>query len=210
MAQPGRDRGTQGRRESDAAEVLALARGVVETVLPPELHGFKAAVPSRPASRDLQHRGLPVLCWAEDLSARSAPQTRELTAALAAGAGHLAWGQTYCAEDISPAFLERYGWCELLGSRGHFVSDDLALGVLLLGPETAYPLHRHEAEEIYIVLSGTAFWRKGAGSDETPVPPGSVVHHPPWTPHAMRTEAEPLLALYLWRGGDLAQKSRLS
>jgi hypothetical protein len=26
-------------------------------------------------------------------------------------------------------------------------------------------------------------------------------------PHAMRTEGAPLLALYLWRGGDLAAKS---
>ena len=36
---------------------------------------------------------------------------------------------------------------------------------------------------------------------------GEVIHHPSNVSHAMRTGAEPLLAIYLWRGGPLAQKS---
>ena len=38
---------------------------------------------------------------------------------------------------------------------------------------------------------------------------GEVIHHASNVSHAMRTGEEPLLAIYLWRGGPLAQKSVL-
>jgi hypothetical protein len=79
---------------------------------------------------------------------------------------------------------------------------------LLLGPATHYPRHRHEAEEIYMPLAGTAAWQQGDGDWRDQLP-GTVIHHQPFEPHAMRTHAEPLLALYLWRGAGLAQKARL-
>jgi quercetin dioxygenase-like cupin family protein len=77
-----------------------------------------------------------------------------------------------------------------------------------LGPATVYPRHRHEAEEIYLPLSGTASWQQG---DETwrERPPGTLIHHAGDEPHAMRTGDGPLLALYLWRSSDLTQKARL-
>lgn len=194
---------------SQAAALLRQSKALARRLLPPELQPFAAAIPDAPPPRPLQPRVLPVLKYCPALEGFAAPETRALSALLSQEARELTWGQTYAAEDISAAFLERYGWCELLGQRGHFASGELALGVLLLGPETAYPLHSHAAEEIYIVLSGEAAWRKGAAG-EKPLPPGSVVHHPPWTPHAMRTEDAPLLALYLWHGGDLTAKSKLS
>jgi hypothetical protein len=39
--------------------------------------------------------------------------------------------------------------------------------------------------------------------------PGSLVYHRAWRPHAMRTEDEPLLALFAWLG-DLTVASRLT
>ncbi len=202
---PGQESAATCVPDSLFQEALAVAH----RLLPPELRDFTAAVPAAPAARSLPARTLPVLDSCAALEAASAPATRGLTALLARHARQLAWGQSYAAEDISQAFLTRYGWCELLGERGHFASRDIALGVLLLGPQTSYPLHSHAAEEVYIVLSGQAAWRKGAEGERL-LPAGSVVHHPSWMAHAMRSEAEPLLALYLWRGGDLTQKSRLS
>lgn len=38
---------------------------------------------------------------------------------------------------------------------------------------------------------------------------GEVIHHASNVSHAMRTGDEPLLALYIWRGGPLAQKSTI-
>jgi hypothetical protein len=57
-------------------------------------------------------------------------------------------------------------------------------------------------------LSGTAEWQQGdAGWQERT--PGTVIHHASEEPHAMRSGAQPLLALYLWRSNDLNQKARL-
>ncbi|MEX2408679.1 MAG: dimethylsulfonioproprionate lyase family protein [Rhodovibrionaceae bacterium] len=198
-----------GEVSSPAAALLREAHALTERLLPPELQGLAAALPKAPPARSLAARSLPVLAWCGGLEAAASTDTRRLTALLSAQAASLAWGQTYTAEDISQAFQERYGWCELLGLRGHFASAEIALGVLMLGPETVYPLHSHAAEEVYIVLSGQAAWRKGK-AEEGLLPAASVVHHPSWIPHAMRTASEPLLALYLWRGGELTQKSRLT
>lgn len=122
------------------------------------------------------------------------------------GAGGLEWRQTYGAGDFGADFLARYGWTELVGLRGPIPSERVAAGFLLLGPEVTYPPHAHEAAEVYLPLSGVAWWQKGDGAF-APVPVGQAIWHAPWVPHAMRTGAEPLLALYLWRGGDLAAKS---
>lgn len=135
-------------------------------------------------------------------SARSRPIIRRLIAA----GDLLAWRQTYSASDFGQKFLDNYGWVELFGTRGHFENGTMAGGFLLLGPGVTYPDHHHIAEEIYIPLTGGTEWRKGEGALERR-PADEVIHHPSDVNHAMHTGAEPLLALYLWRGGPLAQKS---
>ncbi|GAC1040773.1 dimethylsulfonioproprionate lyase family protein [Rhizobium sp. No.120] len=124
-------------------------------------------------------------------------------------ANELHWAQTYSIIDFGTDFLERYGWVELFGTRGHFASEEMAGGFLLLGPEVHYPDHHHTAEEIYIPLTDGSLWSK----DAQPFLPrwsGEIIHHPSNIRHAMRTEDQPLVALYLWRGGPLAQKSIIS
>jgi hypothetical protein len=182
-----------------ARRLLDAAGGV-------RLAPFLADWPDEGTERAQQPQGLPVLRWLRDLAAGANETTAGLTAWLVGAAERLQWRQTYGPDDFGPAFLERYGWTELIGTRGPVPSTSLACGFLLLGPGIDYPDHRHEAEEIYLPLSGTALWSAG-GSGWAPRPPGSVIHHPSWTPHAMRTQGEPLLAMYLWRAGDLAQKS---
>ncbi len=151
---------------------------------------------------------LPVMSELPRLAALASPATRGIVDRLIEAAEQLAWQQTYGPEDFGAAFLERYGWTEFVGLRGPIASDTIACGVLLLGPVTDYPSHAHAAEELYVPLAGTACWQCGAGP-WTARPPGEAIHHPPWTPHAMRTATEPLLALYAWRGGDLAAKSTI-
>ncbi|MEQ1950529.1 dimethylsulfonioproprionate lyase family protein [Mesorhizobium sp. CN2-181] len=116
------------------------------------------------------------------------------------------WGQTYTAADFGQNFVDNYGWLEVLGSRGHFVHDDIAAGFLILGPHAHYPDHHHIAEEIYVPLTGGTEWRKGVG-DFVVREAGDIIHHPSNVNHAMRTGDDPLLAVYLWRGGPLAQRS---
>jgi hypothetical protein len=132
-------------------------------------------------------------------SARAAGKTADhLVEMLVSLADSLCWDQTYTAKDFGSGFLERYGWTELIGLRGPIASNRMACGSLLLGPQIEYPLHRHEAEEIYVPLTAQTLWWQSHQS---------WAYQPPGIRHAMRTEILPLLTLYLWRGGDLVQKS---
>jgi mannose-6-phosphate isomerase-like protein (cupin superfamily) len=153
---------------------------------------------------------LPVCrCWEPCLETMHAGPLERLAVVLRESGPRLAWRQNpgYRAALVGPQFLENYGYAEIIGRGGLAVSDRVAAGLLLLGPETAYPPHAHPAAEHYYVLSGTARWGLG-GSSPTVRPPGSLICHPPDVPHEMRTENDPLLALYLWQG-DLLTGARL-
>lgn len=145
-----------------------------------------------------------------DRAADIAPaEMRPLTRLLAGHREEFQWGQTYGEADFGKHFIDNYGWLEVFGTRGHFSNDMVAAGFLLLGPNLVYPDHHHLAEEIYIPLTGGTEWRMGEGAFGARAA-GEVVHHASNVNHAMRTGDEPLLALYLWRGGPLAQKSTVT
>ena len=119
----------------------------------------------------------------------------------------LAWRRTYEGACGLGDFLEGYGYAELVGPQGPVRAPGLRLGVLLLGPGVLYPLHSHPAEELYLAVSGTAAWSRGRGPF-VPRPPGSLIHHRPLEPHAMRAGEEPMLAVWAWTG-DIATPARL-
>ncbi len=121
----------------------------------------------------------------------------------------LRWVQNpnYVANPPDPGFLANYGYAVLAGPGGLVETDRLALGVLLLGPDTHYPSHRHPAIELYIVAAGRAEWRQGDEAWRIE-PPESVIRHESMMLHATRTRAEPLLAVYVWQG-DLKTHARI-
>ncbi len=123
---------------------------------------------------------------------------------------HLRWVQNpnYVAAPPSADFLENYGYAVLAGPGGLVATDSLAMGILLLGPRTHYPTHRHPAVEIYVVAAGEAEWSKGESAWRRE-PPGGVIRHETMMPHATRTLDEPLLAVYVWRG-DLMTHARIA
>jgi hypothetical protein len=174
----------------------------------PEADAFLRDWPRELIARPVGARSLPVVAALHSLTRLAAPRTRGLVEAIEALADELDWRQTYTSADFGERFLENYGYCEWIGQRGAFVSDRVACGVLLLGPNTEYPDHSHEAEELYLPLAGRAFWRSDE-SDWRLRSPGEWIHHPSWIAHAMRTEQELLLAAYVWRAGDLTAKSRI-
>ncbi len=191
-----------------ALELAGAIKQLLESLPRPALAPFLADWPAAPGHRTIRAAGLPVLRWLPEIAHDTAVFGVELVAALCRAAPSLAWRQTYTAQDLGAGFLDNYGWSEILGASGPLASERLACGFLLLGPATHYPRHRHEAEEMYLPLSGTAAWQQG---DEVwrRHPPGTPIHHASEEPHAMRTGAGPLLALYLWRSADLSQKARL-
>lgn len=158
---------------------------------------------------------LPVLQWLPRAAQAAPTFSAPLCAMLAGAARDLHWRQTYTQAEVAfgaieATFLDRYGWCELIGPTAA-TGDGLACGCLLLAPDTHYPSHSHAAEELYVPLSGTASWRQGEIRTDTSgwreLAPGTLIHHAAFEPHAMRTHGDPLLALYLWRGAHVRAKA---
>ncbi|RWM11056.1 dimethylsulfonioproprionate lyase family protein [Mesorhizobium sp.] len=157
-------------------------------------------------SRPLEPRSLGCVRHLDRIAELAPADAGPLTRFVADHRDELRWGQTYTAADFGRAFIDNYGWLEVFGTRGHFVNDAVAAGLLILGPGIVYPDHHHIAEEIYIPLTGGTEWRMGEGGFRVRAA-GEVIHHPSNVNHAMRTGREPLMALYVWRGGPLGQKS---
>jgi hypothetical protein len=117
----------------------------------------------------------------------------------------LAWLQSYTPEDFGAYFTDNYAHVELIGTRGHFVSDEIAAGFVLYGPHIDYPNHWHVAEEIYIPLTGNGLWSSD-NDDYQKRRAGEFIFHESNMPHAIKTDVTPMLAIWIWHGGDLAQK----
>ena len=66
------------------------------------------------------------------------------------------WNNGYSEDQTSKEFLDKYGFFELIGPTGHFVTTDMALYVNYLDKNSYYPWHNHEAEELYFIVSGEA------------------------------------------------------
>ena len=144
------------------------------------------------------------------------PVTRELTNAIDAARGtplaeiaaafaeiepSLRWRQNpnYTTATIGDAFLQRYGYVELVGRNCPWHSENIAVGFLLLGLGAHYPVHHHPAREVYHVVAGTSeWWRRER--DWTAEPAGAAIYHAPNIEHATRVLDVPLLALYCWQG----------
>ena len=115
--------------------------------------------------------------WKDCLDEQVPPALGQLARALGALRPSLAFTEnpSYVASPPSPTFLERYGYAVLVQGRPGSIragaAPDLALGVLLLGPETSYPTHVHPAAELYLPL-GRAHWRTVEGRSWS-VPPAS-------------------------------------
>lgn len=159
--------------------------------------------------RQVSPHHLPVLSFLPAAIEAAHAKTKHIVQVLVSLSPKLRWGQTYAVEDFGPDFLKRYGWTELIGQRGTIPSEQLACGFLLLGPQVVYPRHSHEAQEVYIPMTAENLWQRDTQA-WTSGAAGKPRYHASWEWHAMRTNDQPLLALYLWRGGKLIQKSRIA
>ena len=120
----------------------------------------------------------------------------------------LFWEQSYKKEDdvVPDSMLANYGFAEIIGSRGPFVSNRVRCGVGIYGPGVHYPRHWHEAEEIYLPLSGSACFTV----DGEPVErgPDQVLFVASNTPHGFTVNRDRAIVLfYLWQAGELRQTS---
>ena len=131
-----------------------------------------------------------------------------LISSFAAAAERLHWEQSYRREDalVPEAMLDGYAFAEILGRRGPFVSERIRAGIGVWGPNIDYPRHHHRAEEIYLVLAGSADFTLGDNAPRS-CSRDQVVFVASDTRHGFATRDEPLAVFYLWQAGDLRQQS---
>ena len=135
-------------------------------------------------------------------------QSAPLLSAFIQHSENIHWERTYKSSDtaVDKKLIENYCFAELVGLLGPFVSDRIRAGIGIWAPGVHYPSHQHLAEELYIVLAGSAEYTVG-NIQPTIYSTGQQVHVPSNTPHGFRTDTEPLVVLYFWQSGDLRQKS---
>lgn len=133
---------------------------------------------------------LPVCTHLNDAIAAMRP---DLATAFGSLEPQLKW-QVRTSPDTDPGFAVGHANARLLGPEGLEQRGGLIAGFSLVAPGVTYPDHHHPPEEIYLVLSGGAWWQFG-GSWHEPGP-GGIVHNPPGILHAMRGMDVPLLAIW--------------
>ena len=88
---------------------------------------------------------------------------------------------------------------ELLGPAGLVPSASVRLGLYGMLPDAEYGVRTHPAEEIYIMLAGQSYWKRGS----LPYLPhicGDRSHHPSMLEHANRTGDRAFMSVYVWHG----------
>ncbi|MEO1139268.1 MAG: dimethylsulfonioproprionate lyase family protein [Pseudomonadota bacterium] len=132
-----------------------------------------------------------------------------LLAALQALAPHLEWRHTYSADEVGHHFLDHFGWFELAGPTGHFVTRRTRITVGYWGAGLHYGRHHHTAEELYTVVAGHGTFHLD-GAPDLNLLPGDTRFHASDQPHALTTTDSPILTLVFWRGDGLADPPRLT
>ena len=88
---------------------------------------------------------------------------------------------------------------ELVGPDGLVQSNALRLGLYGMLPNSEYGIRTHLAEEIYIMLAGECFWKRGDAPYCCERPNGRS-YHPSLMPHALKTEDQAFMSVYAWVG----------
>ncbi len=111
---------------------------------------------------------------------------------------HVKWENGYAEKDVNKNFLNNYGFFELIGPTGHFKTSKLALYVNYLDKKSFYPLHNHEAEELYFIISGEAKFENNNGDYEI-LTSNKTRFHKSFEPHAITTDNNQILSFVIWK-----------
>lgn len=189
-----------------------LLHGILEFVAEhpdPDVGRFKEAMASWGSDwRSVPAQHLPA---ADTLSATvelATAKTRPLVALFEAERTTRKWEQSYTNADnlVGDDMLSGYGFAEVVGKLGPFVSTKVRSGVGVFGSGINYPPHQHAAEEVYIILGGSAEFMLDGGPYEQRQA-GDAVYVTSMRRHGFRTTGQPLSVFYIWQAGDLREKS---
>ena len=192
----------------DLSGLAGLWLAQLEQRCPPDWCSLLPKLNLQKPDRLLTPKNLPVQSYLPQMAKQAPGENRPFIDQLIRMQSDLHFNQTYSSEDFGEAFLQQYGWIKFLGPDAYWHSDLLSSGLVLFGDNVTYPEHWHEAEELYFPLSGTAEWYHEEKGWQK-ISPCPLIHHTSNIKHSMRTSGEPLLAIYIWRGGNLVQKSNI-
>jgi quercetin dioxygenase-like cupin family protein len=158
---------------------------------------FRALGDAPGEPQETESADLPVLeCLgrAVEIAKTESSRTQPIGAALEPLLPHLPWRRSKGYDD--PAFIEGHANAVLVGNGGLERRSDFTIGISLAAPNTAYPMHNHPPEELYLTMAGGEF-RHGE-DDWTRVGTGETFYNTPGIIHAMRATADPLLAIWVF------------
>ena len=150
-----------------------------------------------PTSHDIVDSYLEAACAA---SGPDGSSSRGVARALSAVTDQLAWRASSKCSDDGPDIdnlLRNFAITVILGEGGLLPSDKVCAGFSLQARDTYYPPHAHHAEESYWIIGGNADWKVGT-EPWFAVEPGDSIYHESWAHHAMQTNEQPLLTVWLW------------
>lgn len=94
-------------------------------------------------------------------------------------------------------FSRNFSATTIIGDGGLLPSDKVSAGFSLQAIDTYYPPHAHHAEESYWIIGGDGDWKIDTRAWFA-VAPGDSIYHEPGARHAMQTNEQSLLAVWLW------------
>lgn len=110
---------------------------------------------------------------------------------------YIGWSRRMTVANASDNFLEGHANGMICGPAGIEDRPDLQLGFTIMKPDVRYPDHGHPPEEAYVLMSSGQF-RQNRGSWISPGIGGGI-HNRPGGIHAVRSDENPLLALWCLR-----------
>lgn len=133
----------------------------------------------------------------------TASQFQHLTSLIQKTAPQMCWRNIYEPPPNTPdkqayEFSKRLGCYSLIGNDAPFASNSFRLFVIYMPANLHYPWHTHPAEEIYLVLSGEAIFKRD-GYDDEYLSEGQTMFHQSQLAHAIETKEKPMLSLVAWR-----------
>lgn len=183
-------------------DTLHLLRGEAS------LHDVVAEMPTMPVWLGGVAQTLPVVEKLSRLPSQTSTKTHAMVQRIVDLAADLPWQQTYTEAQVGKHYLQNYGWFNLLSPDGLFESHSLRISIGVWLKPIFYQEHRHEPEEDYVILAGGGLFRSEGGSDRI-CGVGDIVHHVSNQSHSIDMADSDLLALALWRGGDLMRRATL-
>jgi len=133
-------------------------------------------------------------------SGQDGSTSQKVAEALLAVADQLEWRASSKDPDDGPdvaVFSPNFTATTIIGTGGLLSSDKVTAGFSLQGRDTYYPPHAHHAEESYWIIGGDGDWKVGT-RPWFAVKPGDSIYHESGARHAMQTNEQALLTVWLW------------